>query len=44
MTMTRKIRTLFIAWLDWRIAAARLRIRGGAAEHALTPGPGTLNR
>jgi hypothetical protein len=30
MFVTRKIRTLFIAWLDWRIAAARLRIRGGA--------------
>jgi hypothetical protein len=30
MTVPQKIRSLLVAWLDFRIAAARLRIRGGA--------------
>jgi hypothetical protein len=30
MSISQKIRGLFIAWLDWRIEAARMRARGSA--------------
>ena len=29
MTIRKKIGALLLAWLEWRIAAARLRVGGG---------------